>query len=185
MVERLNWACGPVVREGWHHSDVQWYPGMYTDRTWPMARDYVGPIQHGLPWNTDTLDYIVSHHGLMMLAEDDLVPALEELRRVTKPGGWLRLSVPDLPSAINAWRSGYLEWFPLDAPEVDTAFCRYLTQGGATRSLFTEFRLNRLLTAAGWKGTREIGYQDTCCGDPGIVELDSRPDESIYMEAKK
>lgn len=178
MVERLNWACGPVVAPGWLNSDQRTYSGA----GYPQD---IGRIQDGLPWGTGFFDYVVSHHGLMMLTEDELVPALEELRRVTKPGGWLRLSVPDIPSAINAWRSGYLEWFPLDAPDIDTALCRYLTQGGATRSVFTEFRLSRLLTAAGWKGALEIGYLDTCSGDPGITELDSRPNESIYMEARK
>jgi ubiquinone/menaquinone biosynthesis C-methylase UbiE len=124
-------------------------------------------------------------HGLMMLPEPDLIPALVELRRVTKPGGWLRVSVPDIPTAVEAWASGSLLWFPLMADDVDEAFCRYVTQGGATRSIFTAYRLAHLLAKAGWAGVTEESYQSTMTTCRGITDLDSRPDESIFMEARK
>lgn len=186
MVERLNWACGPVVREGWHHSDERWSSGMRTDDDYPQPRDHLGRIQNGLPWSQGFFDYVVSHHGLMMLAEDELVPALVELRRVTKPGGWIRLSVPDIQAAIDAWRTGYQEWFPLDAPDIDTAFCRYVTQGGQTRSIFTAYRLCHLLAEAGWTAVTEVACGVSVAATaPGITELDSRPDESLYVEARR
>lgn len=182
MVERLNWACGPVVATGWLNSDESEYAG----GGYP---EHLGRIQDGLPFGYATFDYVVSHHGLMMLAEDELVPALRELRRVTKPGGWLRLSVPDLPTAIEAWACGSKQWFPLDAPDVDTALCRYITQGGATRSVFTEGRLQRLLNEAGWLDPTGVAHGISLAAqrgaDYGITALDSRPDESIYMEARK
>lgn len=182
MTERLSWASGSDVREGWHHSDVQWYSGMQTDHA--GARDHLGPIQSGLPWDSDTFDLVVSHHGLMMLTEAELVPALVELRRVTKPGGWLRVSVPDIWSAVWAMRDGNLNWFPLEAADVDEAFCRYVTQNGATRSIFTYNRLHRLIAAAGWN-PRASSWRATYSPFPEIIELDSRPNESIYMEAVK
>lgn len=190
MVERLNWACGPVVAKEWHNSDVVFHPGMLTIGSGrvgvgPEVADHCGRIQHELPWKRGTFDYVVSHHGLMMLAEHELVPALQELRRVTKLGGWIRLSVPDIQAAVDAWRTGYQEWFPLDAPDIDTAFCRYVTQGGQTKSIFTTPRLERLLTEAGWKAPTETAYGLTYCSVPGITELDSRPDESLYMEARR
>ena len=191
-VERLSWASGPVVREGWHHSDERMWDGMdpapvsviSREAQAAMWRDHLGPIQSGLPWADATFGYVVSHHGLMMLPEPDLIPALAELRRVTKPGGWLRVSVPDIGAAFDAWRAGYVEWFPLVAEDVDEAFCRYVTQGGATRSIFTEYRLARLLAKAGWAAVTEESYRSTMTTCRGITELDSRPDESIFMEAR-
>lgn len=183
-IERLSWACGPMVREGWHHSDVQWAKGMQTDRTWPMDRDWVGPIQDGLPWADATFDYVVSHHGLMMLPEPDLVPALVELRRVTKPGGWLRVSVPDIERACRSFLHGARHWFPVEAANIDEAFCRYVTQNGATRSVFTWRRLRRLLDLSGWHLVGADVYpEETRSPWPEITDLDSRPDESIFMEA--
>ncbi len=191
-VERLSWASGPVVREGWHHSDVLWYDGMQV--LWPgfsdplphvllPARDHVGRIQDGLPWADATFDYCVSMHGLMMLPEPDLIPALAELRRVTKPGGWLRVSVPDMWHAIHLLRSNQRDRFPVEAADTEEAFCRYVTQNGATRSVFTFSRLQRLIHAAGWENAEGSSWRATWSTHDGITELDSRPNESLYMEA--
>lgn len=187
-VERLSWASGPVVVDGWHHSDVRWYSGMdvlFPGFSAPLpVRDHIGLIQDGLPWEDGTMDYVVSHHGLMMLPEPDLIPALSELRRVTKPGGWLRMSVPDMGAAVTAWMRQEQIWFPVDARDCDEAFCRYVTQNGATRSIFTRLRLRSLLLDAGWRIPRpSVAYQSN--GPEGITDLDSRPNESLYMEAVK
>lgn len=175
---RLSWACGPESREGWHHSDLSAWPGM------ERGRDHFGPIQHGLPWADGTFDYVVSHHGLMMLPEVDLVPALVELRRVTTSGGWLRVSVPDMLGAIAALRRADRGWFPVEADSPEQAFCLYVTQGGATRSVFTRYRLVRLLVDAGWS-PNECAFGLTKSPHPEITELDSRPNESLFMEAVK
>ncbi len=182
-VERLSWASGPVVREGWHHSDERFWLGMEPNPP-GYANDHVGRIQDGLPWADATFDYCVTMHGLMMLPEPDLIPALVELRRVTKPGGWLRVSVPDMSRAIGAWLNDERGWFPLEAEDIDEAFCRYVTQSGATRSIFTEYRLAHLLAKAGWAGVTEESYRFTLTACRGITELDSRPDESIFMDAR-
>ncbi len=178
---RLSWACGPEVHDGWHHSDLVEWPGMRR-----QGRDHIGPIQSGLPWPDGVFSYVVSHHALLMLPEVDLVPALAELLRVTGTGGFLRLSVPDVDAAIQAFRSGRREWFPLEAGDVDEAFCRYITQNGATRSLFTRQRLARLLYLAGWGRTYDgVSFRHTASPWSEITDLDSRPDESIFMEAVK
>lgn len=194
MAERLNWGCGPVVAEGWANSDMLTWPAMRVRwrgnaeppfDLWAGLTDHVGPIQEGLPWADETFDFCVSHHALQMLPEPDLVPALAELRRVTKPWGYLRVSVPNATGAWRAWERGDMGWFPLDAPTISDALCVYLTQGGATRSIFTTVRLMRLLRCAGWGGVTVGAHGSSACPDKGILELDSRPRESIYVEAQR
>lgn len=186
MAKRLNWGCGPDVHPGWSHSDIAPWPGM-CDAHGDGWGDHIGAIQDGLPWHGATFDYVVSHHALQMLPETDLVPALDELRRVTKPTGWLRLGVPDFERAIRAWASGNLGWFPLDASDVDTALCVYTTQGGTTRSLFTVGRLIGLLRDAGWSTVKPAvaGLTWTPPHYRGITDLDNRPDETLYVEAQR
>ncbi len=189
MTQRLSWASGPELNMGWRHSDEQFYAGMLlpslglSDEECPA--DHVGRIQDGLPWADGFFDYVVTHHGLMMLPEPDLVPALVELRRVTKSGGWLRVSVPDIERAIRALRLVDRSWFPVEAEGADEAFCRYVTQNGATRSVFTVRRLRRLLEAAGWSENLVVEFGYSPYAPEGITELDSRSDESIFMEAVK
>lgn len=181
-MNRLDWGCGPLTdaHEGWTTSDESEYAQSLLGR-YP---DHLGRIQDGLPWADGHFAYVVSHHALMGLPEVDLVPALVELRRVTKPGGWLRVSVPDMRRAILALRASDLEWFPLEADTTDEAFCRYVTQNGATRSVFTRRRLVHLLRVSGWENPIDVVFGFSTSGLDGITELDSRPNESIFMEAR-
>lgn len=180
MTARLNWACGPVLAEGWVNSDETRYAHV---PPW-LSPDHLGRIQDGLPWPAGHFDYVVAHHALMMLEHAHLVPALVEMRRVTKPGGWLRVSVPDLFRALDAWQERNLDWFPLEADDVDEALCRYITQNGATRSVFTLGHLARLLANAGWSNVNATQHGVTYSGIVGLTDLDSRPNESLFMEAQ-
>jgi len=47
----------------------------------------------------------------MPFAPRDYVPVLAELRRVLKPGGVLRLVLPDLLKGVDAYRRGDRDYF--------------------------------------------------------------------------
>ena len=85
MIHRLNWGCGPITPYGWVKSDIR--PA--------MGVDVVADIRAGLPITNDTFDYVVSIHALPEIPYGDLGRTLSELRRVLKPGGVLRLGLPD------------------------------------------------------------------------------------------
>ena len=89
-VRRLNWGCGehpePGLAELRHQGRR---PASTSSPT--CAR--------GCRSRPDSIDYITSIHALPELPYPDLVPALTELRRVLKPGGVLRLALPDLERA--------------------------------------------------------------------------------------
>jgi predicted SAM-dependent methyltransferase len=171
----FHWGCGPAVAAGWVNSDVD-----------DHGQDHVGDIRDGLPYNDATFGYTVSHHTLQMLPWAALVPALAELRRVTAAGGWLRLSVPDLLKAIRAYDIADVDHFHI-ADEHETSvegkFCMYVTQAGSTRSVFTAPWLVELCGRAGWARPRQVGYQATASPWPPIITLDTRPDESAFVEA--
>lgn len=181
---RLSFGSGPVVRDGWRHSDLRWWPGMQMDG--PGARDHVGAIQDGLPFADGELAYCVASHSLQMLPWPDLVPALTELRRVTRKGGAIRILVPDLLAAFSAYINDQREHFKV-APKIesslDGAFCVYVTQAGATRSVFTRSHLADLLVRAGWAEPHRMPFGVTRTPYAGIVDLDDREDESLIVEA--
>lgn len=174
---RLNWGCGPDQPEGWFHSDLV---------GWKTGQHHVGDIAAGLPWPDGFFHYAVSHHALQMIPWPQLVPTLSELRRVIAPGGWLRLSVPSLLGAMQAWEDDDSRWFPIaDEIErsIDGKLCVYLSQAGATRSVFTERWLCELMERAGFLEPKVAGCLVTD-GLAGICDLDSRCYESVYVEAR-
>lgn len=168
----LNIGCGTVwPGDPWTNVDPDPSHG-------PRGSYVVADPLTGLPFDDGWFDGAVAHHVLMMVPWVDLPRWLGEVRRVT--AGPLRVSVPNMHAAITAWRGHDRDWFPVSAetaPTVDEAFCLYVTQGGATRSIFTAPRLASLLTAH-YGPLRGIDQWR-----PELAALDSRQDESLIMEA--
>jgi predicted SAM-dependent methyltransferase len=145
-------------------------------------------IREGLTVPDDTFDYVVSIHALEQVPFPEVVPVLEELRRVLKPAGVLRLSVPDLDRAIDAYRRGDRAYFQVpdsDAVSVGGKLCVQMTWYGTSRLLLTYDFLAELLDKARFTGIRPCGFGRTESQHPGIVELDDREPESLFVEAVK
>jgi len=175
-VNRLNWGCGAHVADGWINSDVKDGPGV----------DLVADIRKGLPLASETLDYAVSVHALPEFAYPELQPVLEELRRVLKPGGVLRLALPDLRRGIDAYLRGDTDYFQVDPDEVKSEGGRFIVHMlwyGYSRSLFTADFAEELLARSGFVEVQECSYQTTLSDFEQIVDLDNRPDESLFVEA--
>ncbi len=187
---RLNLGAGTQQPEGWVNvdSDPQW--ARYAADGNPMV--LADPLL-GLPWSAGPFDGVVAHHVLQMVAWPDLVPWLSEVRRVMRPGAVLRLSVPDLLGAVDAYERMAIGWFPIadgHEPTIDGKLCMYLSQAGATRSVFTANWLEELLTRAGFDDGRaranRWGDEWPPWGTNGerwLMDLDSRQGESLYAEA--
>ncbi len=177
-LRRLNWGCGSHVRPGWINTDVKDTPDV----------DLVADIREGLPLDPDSVDYAVSVHALPELRYEEVVPALRELRRVLKPGGVLRLVLPDLRKAIEAYIRGDARYFRLVEDDASTLGGRFVTQilwYGYSRTLFTSDFVAELMSAAGFVDLALCMPHQTASRFDEIVELDNREEESLYMEGSK
>jgi SAM-dependent methyltransferase len=177
-VKRLNWGCGEHVAAGWINSDVKDQEGV----------DLVADIRAGLPLPSESIDYAVSIHALPEFAYPELVPALEELRRVLAPGGTLRLALPDLRRGIEAYLGGEEGYFKVDPEEVSSPGGRFIVHMlwyGYSRSLFTADFALELLERVGFEDVRECSFGETASGIAEIVALDNREEESLFVEGRK
>jgi predicted SAM-dependent methyltransferase len=177
-VRRLNWGCGEWAEPGWLNSDVKDGPGI----------DIVADVRAGLPLETDSIDYVASIHALPEVPYPELVPVLAELRRVLKPGGVLRLALPDLERGIAAYQRGDADYFHVpdeDARSVGAKFVTQMIWYGYSRSLFVYDFIEELLEEAGFAQVSRCDYRQTASPWPDIVTLDNRERESLFVEAVK
>lgn len=177
-VRRLNWGCGTEPEPGWINSDIK------DDPTIDISCD----ILEGLPLESGSIEYAVSIHALPEMRYPDLVPALLELRRVLAPGGVLRLALPDLDRGIRAYLDDERDYFLVpddDARSTGSKFIVQMLWYGYSKSLFTHDFIAELLGKAGFAEVRRCAFGQTGSPFPEIVELDNRPEESLFVEARK
>ena len=177
-VRRLNWGCGTHPRSGWINSDLKDDAGI----------DISCDIRAGLPLDSDSLDYAVSIHALNMIPYPELVPVLQELRRVLRRGATLRLALPDLDRAIRAYRDGDRSHFLV--PDEDEATLSgkmivHLLWYGYTVTLFTAEFARSILLRAGFRHVHDCSFRNTASEHPEITELDNREHETFFIEAVK
>jgi predicted SAM-dependent methyltransferase len=173
---RLQFGCGAFPAAGWINTNLLAAPGV----------DVACDIRHGLPLDSESIDYIASMHALVELPYLDVVPALRELRRVLVPGGVLRLGLPDLDRAIDAYRSGDTRYFQVPDDEIrsiDGKFVVQMTWYGTNLMMFTFELARELLERAGFRDVGRAEYGRTGSPFPEIVALDNRPKESFFVEA--
>jgi predicted SAM-dependent methyltransferase len=177
-VKRLNWGCGAHLGSGWINSDLKGDPGV----------DLVCDIRQGLPLESGSVDYAVSIHSLPEFSYPEIVPVLEELRRVLVPGGTLRLALPDLERGIDAFLGADDDYFQVDREEVVSRGGRFVVQMlwyGYSRTLFTTDFALELLQKAGFVELAECSFGHSASGIEAIVELDNRERESLFVEGRK
>jgi predicted SAM-dependent methyltransferase len=175
-VKRLNWGCGSWAEPGWINSDIAESPGV----------DIVCDIRDGLPLEDESIDYAVSIHALPEIPYPELVPTLEELRRVLKPGGVLRLALPDIEKGFEAYRGGDRDYFLVPDEEWSKLGSKFIVQMiwyGYSRTLFTPDFAQELLQKAGFSQVAGCAFKQTRSAYPEIVELDNRERESLFVEA--
>jgi predicted SAM-dependent methyltransferase len=175
-LRRLHWGCGDKPVPGWLNSDRRQTPGI----------DVVADIRHGLPLADRSIDYAVAIHALQDLAWLEIVPALKELRRVLRPGGVLRLGLPDMDRAIAAYQRGDAAYFHVpdhDAKSVGGKLVAQLIWYGSTRTPMNFEAAREFLEQAGFAGVRRCEPGETGSPYPQIASLDDRPRESFFVEA--
>src|SRR5712692_2960803 len=66
-------------------------------------------FRYALPFDDESVDYLYSSHLLEHLFREDALRLLKEIQRTLKPGGWVRICVPDLAHALALFASGKKE----------------------------------------------------------------------------
>jgi predicted SAM-dependent methyltransferase len=175
-LKKLHLGCGTVTPSGWVNSDVR--PG--------AGVDLVADLIKGLPVKDESFDAVVSIHALCELGVWDQVPVLKEIHRVLKPGGVLRLSLPDLDVNIKQYQARNQSHFQLY--QWDTVAGNFITQvlwHSTIRCFYTREFVEELLKKAGFSQVNHVSFGTTSTRWPVLATLDNRQQESLFVEAVK
>jgi len=173
---RLHVGCGSRPAPGWINADRR--PG--------EGVDLCADLREGLPMADDSVDCAVAMHVLQDLAWNELPGVLAELRRVLRPGGTLRLGLPDLDRAIDAYRRGDHRYFHVpdqDAASIGAKLVTQIVWYGSVHTPFTFDFAEERLRAAGFRDVARCAFRESRHGDPGLAALDNRERESFFVEA--
>jgi len=81
----LNLGCGPNLHNEFINLDLWWRPGL----------DVCCDVTEGLPLSSQSVDGIFTEHCLEHITMDQCRGVLKECRRLLRPGGTMRIVIPD------------------------------------------------------------------------------------------
>jgi ubiquinone/menaquinone biosynthesis C-methylase UbiE len=123
----LNFGCGTRMHWGWNNLDFSPYTrlagrpklaammrsaGLLSELRYERLKT-VDPeivrydLRYGIPYDANTFDVVYNSHVLEQIDREAVVQILKESYRVLKPGGLLRLVVPDLGMLVTNYMSTY------------------------------------------------------------------------------
>jgi SAM-dependent methyltransferase len=147
-----------------------------------------------IPEANASVDAIYSSHMLEHLDGHEARRFMAECRRILKPGGVLRIAVPDLKIGARVYLEGgataqqFMEWleFDYDKPRGLSGWLRHMLVGH--RGHFRAYDGPTLLAFAvanGFADAHLLPGGATAIAEPGALDLHERDGISLYLEATR
>lgn len=202
---RVNLGCGQTPTPGWINIDNS--PTVRLARTpfaklIPSKNGFVRAVKKhdirygnalAIPVRDASVEVLYSSHMLEHLDRDEASEFLAEAKRVLKPGGVIRIVVPDLGKLValysethdaNAFVAGLN--MQTSKPKTPLSKLRHTFVSGFRDEHFWMYdrdSLLNLLNKHDFKDAVSLNAGQTTISDPGELNLREREDESLYVEA--
>ena len=168
---RFLWDGGRPAPAGW---------------TAPGPATAAGLVTEGVPVTTGTADAAYVGPALSGVPLWQVTGVLEEFLRALRPGGWIRVAVPDLDAAVRAYLDGDRGFFwSDDFHHLSGALAEQLTESGGARALFTAPLVGELLGHAGFADVSVEPFGRTGTGDDALTRPDRLARQCCFVEARR
>lgn len=210
---RVNIGCGRTPTRGWRNFDnspairlatVPRLPEVLRSLSLLSEARYrfvlfaranaieYGDAVKGLPIPAGSVDVLYSSHMLEHLDRQEANTFLTEVRRLLRPGGIIRLAVPDIRQHIEQYNLSsnadrFIEAMQLSIPRPRSLAQRLQLLLAGTRHhqwMYDGQSLCDLLERHGFVDIRELAAGATTIKDHAALDLHERSFESVYVEAQ-
>jgi predicted SAM-dependent methyltransferase len=203
-IKAVNIGCGLSIAPGWINIDnslnarlskypplkwMLWKLGLLSDRhyrvEWPDSI-LIHDVKKKLPFADSSIEYVYTSHFLEHNPPDEARRLISDVFRVLKPGGVLRVVVPDLALGARRYLDAlkedskdskaaleFLDWLQLNKPGMRDPH----------RWMYDAPSLSSILVESGFVNVIVCDYKKGRVPDCDI--LDNRPEDSLHIEAEK
>lgn len=216
----VNIGCGPLGHPDWINFDYgilaflhrySWIEGIiFHLNLWPGSQksityDVQWPknlrlrnCSKPLPFQKNSVDYIFSSHFFEHVKKYEVIRVLKSCYNCLKPGGTIRISIPDLDFIVKQYQQGSnriervdlindhvyaLGEQSINQPNLYEKFKSFFMRGHQWMYNFEYFK--EMLIAAGFQADLIVRCEPRQGRVPNINMLDCHEEESIFLEATK
>jgi predicted SAM-dependent methyltransferase/glycosyltransferase involved in cell wall biosynthesis len=177
---KLNVGCGTVYMDGWINIDNN-----------IEKLDMNVDLRNGLPFENNSADFIFNEHFLEHLTWDEGLQAVKEFMRVLKPGGVLRIAMPDLGRSVRIYQdenwkennSEYFEKYELAFVETRAQNLNIDFRSWGHKHLYDFEELERLQKEAGCDNIWRRFFRESIHKE--LRGLETRNESTLIVEIEK
>lgn len=171
---RLHVGCGTNRFPGWVNADID-----------PRA-DLIVFLERKLPFADGSLDRIYSEHVIEHVPYAVAVRFFREARRALRPGGVMRIAMPDLDELVERYRDDWrnqdwLTWPEFSFIRTRAEMINLAFRGWGHQHLYNREELARALEEAGFRDVRFAAWGQSRHED--LCGLETRKDSLLIAEA--
>lgn len=179
---KLNIGCGTDYKKGWVNVDNN------SDNNITKL-DLNHDLRNPLPYKDGSVDFIFNEHFLEHLTVEEGQSAIKDMMRVLKPGGVLRIAMPDLEGAVLAYNDAgwkkkkFIKNHQLEFVQTRAEMLNMNFRWWGHQWLYDWEELDRRLRQAGFENFKKCKHGKSNHLD--LVGLETRPESVLIVEVTK
>lgn len=178
---KLHLGCGNTYLEGWVNIDNN------SDNNIKKL-DLNWDLRNPLPYEDNSVDMIYNEHFLEHLTVEEALVSLKDFIRVLKPGGVMRIAIPDLADPIRLYNSdnwkedpGVKKW--LSFVQTKGELINICFRWWGHKWLYDWEELERRLREAGAVNIKQCELRKS--EHPELCDLETRNESTLIAEVTK